>query len=82
MAEFFVIASATADVQVRSAADRIKEGMNDINESVWHREGYDHAQWIILDFVDIVCHIFLQEKRDFYQLERLWGDAPRIPLTN
>ncbi len=81
VAEFFVIASATADVQVRSTADRIIDGMKEVEESVWHREGYENSQWIILDYVDVVCHIFLQEKRDFYQLDRLWGDAPRITLS-
>ncbi len=81
VAEFFVIASATADIQVRSTADRIKDGMQEVFEPVWRREGYENGQWIILDYVDIVCHIFLQEKREFYQLDRLWGDAPRITLT-
>lgn len=76
-----MIASATADIQVRSTADRIKDGMKEVSESVWRREGYENGQWVILDYVDIVCHIFLQEKREFYQLDRLWGDAPRITLT-
>ena len=76
-----MIASATADIQVRSTADRIKDGMKEVSEPVWRREGYENGQWIILDYVDIVCHIFLQEKREFYQLDRLWGDAPRITLT-
>ena len=76
-----MIASATADVQVRSTADRIKDGMAEDSESVWRREGYENGQWIVLDYVDIVCHIFHQETREFYQLDRLWGDAPRISLT-
>jgi ribosome-associated protein len=81
VADFFVIASANADIQVRSAADRIKDGMKEAGHPVWRREGFENGHWIILDYVDIVCHIFLQEKRDFYQLDRLWGDAPRITLT-
>lgn len=81
IADFFVIASADADVQLRATADRIQEGLEEHGERVWHAEGYEAGQWIVLDYVDVVCHLFLKEKRTFYQLERLWGDAPRIPLT-
>jgi ribosome-associated protein len=80
VADYFVIASADADVQLRATADRIEEGMEVEGERVWHREGYENGQWIVLDYVDVVCHLFLKEKREFYQLERLWGDAPRISL--
>jgi len=80
VADFFVLASADADVQLRAIADRITDGLKEMNEPVWHREGYENGQWIVLDYVDVVCHLFLKEKRDFYQLERLWGDAPRITL--
>lgn len=81
VADFFVIASAGADVQLRAAADRIEAGMDEKGDALWHREGYENGQWIVLDYVDVVCHLFLKEKREFYQLERLWGDAPRIPLS-
>ena len=81
MADFFVIASADADVQLRAAADRIQEGLEADGEAVWHTEGYESGQWIVLDYVDVVCHLFLKEKRAFYQLEKLWGDAPRIPVA-
>ena len=82
MADFFVVASAGADIQLRAIADRIEEGMEGHGEKLWHREGYENAQWIVLDYVDVVCHLFLREKREFYQLERLWGDAPRIARSN
>lgn len=81
MADFFVIASADADVQLRAAADRIQEGLEGDGEAVWHTEGYESGQWIVLDYVDVVCHLFLKEKRAFYQLEKLWGDAPRLPVA-
>lgn len=77
MADFFVIATADADVQLRAISDRIEEGLTEHGESAWHREGYENGQWIVLDYVDVVCHLFTKEKRQFYQLERLWGDAPR-----
>lgn len=81
VADFFVVASAGADVQLRAISDRVEEGMEERGESLWHREGYENAQWIVLDYVDVVCHFFLREKRDFYQLERLWGDAPRVAVA-
>ncbi len=81
VADFFVVASAGADVQVRAVADRIEEGIESEGEHTWHREGYQNGQWIVLDYVDVVCHLFLKEKREFYQLERLWGDAPRIAVA-
>jgi ribosome-associated protein len=80
IADFFVVSHANADVQVRAIADRIEQGMEEQDERVWHREGYENGQWIVLDYVDVVCHLFLREKREFYQLERLWGDAPRTEL--
>lgn len=80
VADFFVLASAGADTQLRAIADRIVDGLEEQNERVWHREGYENGQWIVLDYVDVVCHLFLKEKREFYQLDRLWGDAPRISL--
>lgn len=81
VADFFVIASAIADVQVRAISDRIEEGLREVGENAWHREGYENGQWIVLDYVDVVCHLFLKEKREFYQLERLWGDAPRTTFN-
>jgi ribosome-associated protein len=80
VADFFLVASADADVQLRAVSDRIEEGLAAQGERVYSREGYENGQWIVLDFVDVVCHLFLKEKREFYQLERLWGDAPRLAL--
>lgn len=77
VADYFVIATGGADSQLRAIADRIEDGLAEEGQRLWHREGYENGQWIVLDFVDVVCHLFLKEKRDFYQLERLWGDAPR-----
>jgi ribosome-associated protein len=77
VADFFVIATGGADTQLRAISDRIEEGLSEEGQEAWHREGYENGQWIVLDYVDVVCHIFLKEKREFYQLERLWGDAPQ-----
>ena len=73
--DFFVIASGTSDVQVKAIADAIKDGLTDDGEKPWHVEGYEGKRWVLLDYVDVVVHVFDEETRDYYQLERLWGDA-------
>ena len=75
MADFFVICSADSDVQVKAIADAIAEGTENLGTYPWHREGLSHRQWILLDYVDIVVHVFHKEVRKFYGLEKLWGDA-------
>jgi ribosome-associated protein len=74
--DFFVIATGTSDVQVRAIADAISDGLTELGEKPWHVEGYEGRRWILLDYVDVVVHVFDEETRDYYQLERLWGDAP------
>jgi len=73
--DFFVIADGTSDVHVRAIADAIRDGLRDVGERAWHVEGYDAKRWILLDYVNVVVHVFDPETRDYYQLERLWGDA-------
>ena len=73
--DYFVICSGTSDVQVRAIAEAIRTGLNDDGEKPWHVEGYENKRWILLDYVDVVVHVFDTETRDYYQLERLWGDA-------
>lgn len=73
--DFFVIANGTSDVQVRAIADAIVEGLGEEGEKPWHVEGYEGKRWILLDYVDVVVHVFDEETRDYYQLEMLWGDA-------
>lgn len=75
MADFFVICHGESDIQVKAIADAVQYGMKSEGERVWHREGYDHLNWVLLDFVDVVVHVFSREAREFYALERLWGDA-------
>ena len=53
----------------------LKKNLKKINIKPWHKEGYQHLQWVLLDYIDVVAHIFQKEVRDFYSLERLWGDA-------
>ena len=75
--DFFVIASGESDVQVRALAERIEARLTEEEgRKPWHVEGQRHAQWVLLDYVDFVVHVFHQEARRYYEIERLWGDAP------
>jgi len=74
--DYFVICTADSNTQVKAIADNIEKKLRDDDIRVWHREGYTALQWVLLDYVDVVVHIFLPEPRKFYALEKLWGDAP------
>ncbi len=73
--DYFVICSASSDTQVKAISDFIKEGTKKCDEKPWHKEGYANLSWVLLDFVDVVVHIFLEDTRKFYNLESLWADA-------
>lgn len=73
--DFFVICEGTSGVHVRAIADAIEDGLRESGEKVWHVEGREAAHWVLLDYVNVVVHVFDSETRDYYQLERLWGDA-------
>lgn len=74
--DYFVLCSADSDVQVKAIADQIDKVLSDEGVKCWHREGLKALTWVLLDYVDVVVHIFKKEARDFYNLEKLWGDAP------
>ncbi len=76
MADYFVICSADSDVQVKAIADEVRNKLAEEGIKVFHREGYDSLNWIILDYFDVVVHIFKSTAREYYKLEKLWGDAP------
>jgi len=75
VADFFVLCSADSDVQVKAIADSILDGLAESDVHPWHREGVSQKQWILLDFIDVVVHVFHRDARKFYGLEKLWGDA-------
>jgi len=81
MADFFVLCSADSDVQMRAVADAVDDGMNKLGVTPWHREG-GGASWVLLDYVDVVLHIFHTPARTFYNLEKLWGDAKISRLSD
>lgn len=80
--DYFVIASADSDTQVKAIADQVTEGLAEKGQEVWHTEGYRALRWVLLDYVDVVVHVFHRDTRDLYQLERLWADAARESLAD
>lgn len=81
MTDYFVIASGTSDTHVRSIAEHVVEEMKKGGDSAYHVEGLQQGRWVLVDFVDVVVHVFHPVLRSFYQLERLWGDASPVPLA-
>ena len=77
--DYFVICSANTATQVRAIADNIEEKMEEAGIPFLHKEGYREGEWVLLDYGDTVAHIFQQEAREYYALERLWGDAKLTP---
>jgi len=78
--DYFVITSAGSFKKTKAIADHIKESLNKEKIRPHHIEGTKSGQWILLDYGDVVAHVFYEEMREFYGLERLWGDAQRIEL--
>jgi len=74
VADFFVICSADSDVQVKAIADVVEEGMEKRGALPWHKE-VTSINWVVLDYVDVVLHVFHKHTRSFFNLEKLWGDA-------
>ncbi len=75
MTDFFVVCSADSDKQVKAVADAVVDGLEEEGVRIWHSEGVSQLRWVLLDYVDVVVHIFQRQVRGFYNLERLWGDA-------
>jgi ribosome-associated protein len=73
--DFFVICEGTSNVHVRAIGDAIEDGLRESGEKAWHVEGRETGHWVLLDYVNVVVHVFDKETRDYYQLDRLWGDA-------
>ena len=80
MTDFFVIASGTSDTHVRSMAEHVLEELRKEGTRADHVEGVQQGRWVLLDYVDMVIHIFHPTLREFYQLERLWSDAAVVAV--
>jgi ribosome-associated protein len=79
--DYFLICSGGSERQVQAIADAVQEKMREERVRPLHVEGYNRAQWVLLDYGDFVVHVFQEEPRRFYSLERLWGDAPDVTAT-
>ena len=80
LADYFVICTATSTTQIKAMSDACEEAMEKNGEPPHHIEGHRGGTWLLMDFSAVVVHIFMDEARKFYDLERLWGDAEEIPL--
>ena len=81
LADYFVICTATSTTQIKAMSDACEEAMEKQGERVHHIEGHRGGTWILLDFSSVVVHIFNEEAREFYDLERLWSDATPVDLS-
>lgn len=77
--KYFVICHGSSSTHVNTIAEHIQRSVKqELKEGPWQKEGFENSQWILLDYIDVVVHIFQKEYRDFYKLEELWGDAELI----
>lgn len=78
ISDYFMIVSGRSPAHVKAIADRILGDLGNLGISPLRKEGYRGGEWVLLDYNDLVIHVFLEEQRHFYNLERLWGDAPVV----
>ena len=81
LADYFVLCTATSNTQIRALSEACEEAMEKAGETVHHIESRQGGAWTLLDFSAVVVHIFTEEARSFYDLERLWGDAHQVDLS-
>jgi ribosome-associated protein len=80
VSDYFLICSAGSDVQVKAVAEAVEENLREAGERPWHIEGLEGRRWVLLDYVQMVVHVFHEKTRDYYMLDRLWGDARSVDL--
>jgi ribosome-associated protein len=82
IADYFVICHGNSDKQVQAIAREIREKANEKGYNVKRMEGFDEARWVLIDLGDVVAHVFHRDERSYYNLERLWGDAPKMDILS
>jgi ribosome-associated protein len=80
VADYFLICSGSSEPQVKAIAEAVEDRLREAGAKAWHVEGQEFRRWVLLDFVDVVVHVFHEKTREYYLLERLWGDARRVDL--
>ena len=81
LADYFVICTAASTTQIKTLADATEAALEAAGETKLHREGYRSGSWVLLDFGCVVIHLFMDEARQFYNLERLWADAEEVDIS-
>ena len=82
LADYFVICTATSTTQIKTLADEVEHAVEMAGENALHREGYRSGGWVLIDFGCVVVHLFMDETRKFYNLERLWADAEEVDVSS
>jgi ribosome-associated protein len=80
VADYFLICSGASEVQVKAIAEAVEEKLQEQGAGPWHVEGLSGRRWVLLDYVEVVVHVFHAKTREYYLLERLWGDARKVDL--
>ena len=80
VADYFVICTANSTTQIKTLTDEVEKILEQNGEKALHTEGYRAGGWVLIDYGCVVVHLFLKEMREFYSLERLWGDAPEVEV--
>jgi ribosome-associated protein len=80
VSDYFLVCSAGSEPQVKAIAENVEEALRELGAKPWHVEGREGRRWVLLDFVDVVVHVFHEKTREYYLLERLWGDARSVDL--
>lgn len=82
ISDFFIICSGNSDTQIQAIAESIEKEAKELGRELpWRKEGFTNREWILLDYVSVVAHIFKRDKREFYALEDLWGDAKIVSVA-
>ena len=82
LTDFIVICTSESEPQTQAITDHIHEQMKKDGTEVWHIEGYENLDWVLLDYINIVVHVFSRESREYYDLERLWADGKIIHVED
>jgi ribosome-associated protein len=80
IADYFVVCHGNSEPQVQAIVDNVKKSVEEAGVTVQGREGYDDARWVLVDLGDVVVHVFHRDEREFYNIERLWKDAPVVAV--
>ena len=82
IADYFVIATGYSSTQVKALADEVEFRLKEAGESVSHIEGHKNDTWILLDYVDVIVHVFSEEAREYYDLDKMWADGEAIDISD